>query len=126
MKPVIFLFSLFFPLLFSGLFFLGCAGTSGQRAMAPASPAALPDGEYEGSAEGCRGPIRVRVRMESGAIGEIVVLESRDDPAVGGAAMEELIELVIVYQSTDLDAISGATESSKGFLAAIENAILGQ
>jgi uncharacterized protein with FMN-binding domain len=37
--------------------------------------------------------------------------------------MEELLELVLEYQSTGLDGISGATESSAGFLAAVEDAL---
>jgi uncharacterized protein with FMN-binding domain len=78
----------------------------------------------EGSAQGLRGPISVRVRIEDGVIAEIEILESSEDPFVGGAAMEEILEQVLLYNNTDLDAVSGATESSKGFLAAVENAIL--
>jgi uncharacterized protein with FMN-binding domain len=37
--------------------------------------------------------------------------------------MAELTELVLDYQSTDIDAVSGATESSAGFLAAVEDAL---
>jgi fumarate reductase flavoprotein subunit len=62
--------------------------------------------------------------MEDGAITGIEIVESGEDPFVGGAAMEELLELVLMYNSTDLDAVSGATESSKGFLAAVENAMM--
>ena len=79
----------------------------------------------EGAAMGYRGIIRVRVGMENGAVTEITVLESREDFPVGGTAMEELTDLVIMYNTTELDAVSGATETSKGFLAAVENAIMG-
>jgi uncharacterized protein with FMN-binding domain len=82
------------------------------------------DGVYEGTARGRRGPIRVRVRLEAGSIVEIDIADSSEDQFVGGAAMEELLELVLTYNTTDLDAVSGATESSDGFLAAVENAIL--
>ena len=81
---------------------------------------------YEGAAMGYRGIIRVRVGMENGAITEITVLESREDIAVGGAAIEELTDLVMMYNTTEIDAVSGATGTSKGFLAAIENAIMNQ
>ena len=80
---------------------------------------------YEGAAMGYRGIIRVRVGVENGNITDIAVLESREDGAVGGAAIEELADLVLMYNTTELDAVSGATETSKGFLAAIENAIMG-
>ena len=84
-----------------------------------------PETVCEGSAMGYRGIIRVQVGMEKGAISEINVLESHEDRAVGGAAIEELADLVLMYNTTEIDAISGATETSKGFLAAIENAIMG-
>jgi urocanate reductase len=79
---------------------------------------------YDGIAEGYRGPIHVQVIMNAGSITEITVLDSAEDRFVGEAAIEELINLVIELNSTDVDAVSGATVSSKGFLEAVNNAIL--
>jgi len=79
---------------------------------------------YEGTAQGYRGPIRVQVRVSEGSITEVVVLDSEEDAFVGGAAIEELIDTVILHNTTDVDAVSGATESSRGFLKAVENAIM--
>jgi uncharacterized protein with FMN-binding domain len=79
----------------------------------------------EGSAMGYRGEIRVRVAYTQGAVMDITVIESSEDRAVGGAAIEELTDLVLMYNTTEIDAVSGATETSKGFLEAIENAIMG-
>jgi len=81
---------------------------------------------YEGTGQGYRGTITVQVRISEGNITEIVIADSAEDRLVGGAAMEELIDAVIEYNSTDVDAVTGATESSRGFLEAIENAILKQ
>ena len=78
----------------------------------------------EGAAMGYRGMIHVRVGMEEGNITEITVVESCEDEAIGGAAIEELTDLVLMYNTTDIDAVSGATETSRGFLEAIENAIM--
>jgi uncharacterized protein with FMN-binding domain len=80
--------------------------------------------EAEGSAMGYRGMIHVRVGMDKGTITDITVIESDEDWAVGGAAIEELTDLVLMENSTEIDAVSGATETSKGFLEAIENAIM--
>jgi uncharacterized protein with FMN-binding domain len=80
---------------------------------------------YEGVAMGYRGMIHVQVGFEQGTITEIAVIESQEDRAIGGAAIEELTDLVLMYNTTELDAVSGATETSKGFLEAIENAIMG-
>jgi uncharacterized protein with FMN-binding domain len=79
---------------------------------------------YEGAAMGYRGMIHVRVGYERGTITEITVVESQEDRAIGGAAIEELTDLVLMYNTTEIDAVSGATETSKGFLEAIENAIM--
>ena len=80
---------------------------------------------YEGTAQGYRGQIQVQVRVSGGSITEIVIVDSEEDRFVGGAAMEELLDMVIQYNTTDIDAITGATESSRGFLKAVENAIMG-
>jgi len=83
------------------------------------------DGEIlEGVGQGFRGPIAVQVRLNEGSITEIEIVDSAEDRFVGAAAIEELIDLVIMYNSTDIDAVSGATESSEGFLEAVRNAIL--
>ena len=87
---------------------------------------AASDAFYEGEAMGYRGIIRVRVGMDGDSIAEITLLESSDDGAVGGAAIDELTDLVLACNTTELEAISGATNTSKGFLAAVENAIMGK
>jgi uncharacterized protein with FMN-binding domain len=79
---------------------------------------------FEGSAMGYRGPIYVQVHMSAGAITDITIVDSMEDRFVGGAAMEELIDIVIETNSADVDVISGATVTSKGFLDAGNNAIM--
>jgi uncharacterized protein with FMN-binding domain len=97
----------------------GCAVFTARRGLDERS------GEiFEGVGQGFRGPISVQVRLNDGSITEIEIIDSAEDRFVGGAAMEELIDLVIMYNSTDIDAVSGATESSEGFLEAVRNAIL--
>jgi len=79
---------------------------------------------YEGSSIGYRGTIHVQVKMSGGSISEITIVDSDEDRFIGGAAMEELIETMIELNSTDIDAVSGATITSKGFLEAVRNAIM--
>jgi fumarate reductase flavoprotein subunit len=81
------------------------------------------DGIWEGSGRGYRGEIRVQVRLAAALIQGIEVSAHHEDPFIGGEAMEELLELVLEYQTTGLDGISGATESSTGFLEAVEDAL---
>jgi len=101
----------------------GCVGF--KQSMVLPVQIGLGDGVYEGSAMGYRGPIYVQVRLSAGSIIEINIVDSSEDRFVGGNAMEELADIVIEYNSTDVDAISGATATSKGFLEAVNNAIMG-
>ncbi|MDR1301395.1 MAG: FMN-binding protein [Treponema sp.] len=97
----------------------GCLSTQ----VVPVEP-----GIYEGRSQGYGGPIRVSVQTtgktrNSLRILDIVILDHQEDPLVGGAALETLREEVLAANGTDLDGVSGATESSRGFLAAIDDAL---
>jgi uncharacterized protein with FMN-binding domain len=81
------------------------------------------DGVYEGSGQGYRGPVLVRLHLRAGEITALEILDHADDMFTGGPAMEELAELVLEYHTANLDGISGATESSAGFLEAVEDAL---
>ncbi|MDR2632805.1 MAG: FMN-binding protein [Treponema sp.] len=83
----------------------------------------LPGAFYTGQAAGYAGPIRLSVQIEGNRILDILILDHEDDPAVGGAAMEALREAVLAANGTDIDGVSGATESSRGFLAAVDEAL---
>ncbi|WP_461245733.1 FMN-binding protein [Treponema sp. R6D11] len=99
----------------------GCVALTARRGLGEG------EGEiFEGMGQGFRGPISVQVRMNEGSITAIEIVDSMEDRFVGGAAMEELIDLVIMYNTADIDAVSGATETSEGFLEAVRNAILKQ
>jgi uncharacterized protein with FMN-binding domain len=83
----------------------------------------LQDGVYEGVGQGYRGKIRVRVLVSEAGIEDMEILDNCEDEAIGGAALEELRENVLEYGSGDVDLVSGATVSSRGFLDALENAL---
>jgi uncharacterized protein with FMN-binding domain len=106
-------------LILSALAVIGCTGLKAGGESAIETGAV-----YEGSAMGYRGIIRVRVGLDQGNITEITVIESHEDRNVGEAAIEELTDLVLMYNTTELDAVSGATETSRGFLEAVEDAIM--
>ena len=112
-----------FSIMAFGLIICGCTAL-GSRLTEGFSEQSVSDEVYEGIGKGYRGIVTVQVRMDGANILEIIIIDSEEDRLVGDAAMEELIDLVIMYNSTDIDAVSGATESSKGFLEAVENAIM--
>lgn len=106
----------------------GC-GTSGTGTSpspggdAPPAPE-YRDGEYEGTGQGLRGPVVVRLRIEAGSITGLEIVRHEEDEFSGGPVIEALAELVLENNDPGgIDAVSGATESSAGFLAAVEDAL---
>lgn len=81
-----------------------------------------PDGVYTGSGEGYGGTTKIELILKNGTIQKIHVVSNEDDEAFFKRA-ETLISLVIQRQSTDVDAVSGATFSSEGILEAIQEAL---
>jgi fumarate reductase flavoprotein subunit len=108
------------------LFLLGIAGAAfvlGCLGSASVLDSGYRPGVYEGSGQGYRGPIHVRVQVSGAGIEDIVIVSHGEWAFGGGSAMEELLEQVLESGSTELDVISGATFSSRGFLEAVEEAL---
>ena len=105
--------------LFTLFFFIipGCLGSGFVR------EAGYTPGTYEGSGRGYHGPIYVEVEVSHAGIEDITITSHSEDAYPGGAAMEELLEAVLETGSTEMDAVSGATFSSAGFLEAVEDAL---
>jgi uncharacterized protein with FMN-binding domain len=102
---------------FAGVIFPGCLSRASilESGLAP--------GTYEGSGRGYRGQIHVRVQLSMAGIEDIEIISHRESAFPGAAAMEELIDSILETGSTDLDAVSGATYSSRGFLEALDDAL---
>ncbi|MDR0784929.1 MAG: FMN-binding protein [Treponema sp.] len=77
----------------------------------------------EGVGQGFRGPIRVAVYTGENGIAFIEILAHDEDEFVGEPAMQALADAVQAANSTDVDAVSGATASSRGFLDAVNGAL---
>ncbi len=87
------------------------------------SSSAYRDGTYEGSAKGFRGGITtVSIVIRNNKITDIEVLSHGDDkPFFDKAA--SVIDEILKKQSSDVDAVSGATYSSVGIMNAVEAAL---
>ena len=82
------------------------------------------ENQYIGSdANGIGGKIVVRVTYADGTISDVEVLEQNETPEFGGAALEELPAKVVEADSAEVDVITGATITSRAFLAAVADAI---
>ena len=80
------------------------------------------DGEYEGGARGFRSDIKVKVTVANGAISAVEIVSADDDQAFFDRA-KGVIDSIISTQSTEVDAVSGATFSSNGIINAVVEAL---
>lgn len=80
-------------------------------------------GLYEGAADGYYGRIVLELETDSSSILDIKILEQHEDELIGGEAIRELRERILEENSTDIDAISGATITSEAFLSALNKAL---
>lgn len=81
------------------------------------------DGVYTGTGEGFRGTTRVQVTVEDGYIADITVLSFQDDREFFQKAQSAVINDILAEQTSDVDAVSGATFSSKGIMDAVADAL---
>ncbi|HQE35981.1 MAG TPA: RnfABCDGE type electron transport complex subunit D, partial [Limnochordia bacterium] len=93
---------------------------------APAEPFAIlvEDGAYRASADGFGGELVIDVTVEGGKITDIEVVESQETPFIADTAFKELIPAIIEAQGP-VEAVSGATFTSKALLEAVEKAVSG-
>lgn len=82
--------------------------------------AQVADGEYEGNAQIKPVSAKVNVRVEQGKIADI---EIKDHMTGLGKNGEKVVDQIINKQSLDVDAISGATQSSVTITKAVEDAL---
>jgi uncharacterized protein with FMN-binding domain len=78
------------------------------------------DGTYEGVFTTMLVTAKVQVTVTTGRLESVKVLEHRHGPGHGADA---IVDRVIAAQSLNVDAISGATSSSKVMLKAIQSAL---
>ena len=80
------------------------------------------DGIYYGSGTGFNGEVQVEVVIADGKISNISVVSHNDDSSFMSQA-QGLIPNIISFQSTNVDAVSGATYSSRGIIDAVRAAL---
>lgn len=85
----------------------------------------LKDGKYTGSANGYGGKITVTVTIKNKKIVKIHIDSAPGETTSFFNRAKTLTDRMIRQQSTDVDAVSGATYSSKGIIGAVKNALYG-
>ena len=97
------------------MLFVGCSQKKSERLTFEA-------GTYEVTAQGHNGDIRLSVTFSDSCITDIKVLEQHETPHIGDIVFDELIPQIVKANGTGVDALTGATITSRGLMAGVAEA----
>ncbi len=100
---------------------IGCGPKPRPAGLGPVPPSGLKDGVYRAEAESFPGWAEVEIAIENGRLANVTILRER--VGLGGEAGKVIPSRVIEKQSTDVDAVSGATGSSYIIMEAVQSAM---
>ncbi len=83
----------------------------------------IPDGTYEGTANGHGGPLTVSVTVQNNQITAVEVTSNQETANVADYAMTHIPEEIVSQQTLAVDAVTGSTVTSRAVLAAVADAI---
>ena len=89
----------------------------------PAADAELAPNEYIGVSNGFGGEMKVKVTMDGKNISKIDILSHGETAGISDPAFKAVPEAIIAAQSATVDAVSGATVTSKAIMDAVANAL---
>ncbi|MCR6689078.1 FMN-binding protein [Cellulomonas sp.] len=103
-------------------------GSSGTGSSGTGSSGTAADGTYTGGVAQTRwGPVQVEITVEQGSITSAQAVQYPDDnprdQAINAYAVPQLNSEVIAAQNAQIDMVSGATVTSEGYLASLQDAI---
>lgn len=78
---------------------------------------------FIGQADGKHGTIKVEVSVKDKKIQAIKVLESSENIVLSEPVFNKIKDTMVKKNNSNVDAISGSTETSKGYIAAVHNAL---
>lgn len=81
------------------------------------------DGVYTGVAKGHENGLTVQVTVKDDKIIDVKVISNNDTPYYFGQANKVIPQKIISDQSTSVDVVSGASQSSRGIMRAVDNAL---
>lgn len=83
------------------------------------------DGTYEGTGKGMNGDVTVSVEVKDGKISAVNVLSHEESEGISDPAIEQVPASIVEKNSTEVDTVSGATNTSKGIIEAVNKALEG-
>ena len=82
------------------------------------------DGEYTAEGKGIGGKVPVTVTVKDGKIAEVIVGDNSETQGIGSKAIEQLPDAIVEANGTEgVDAVSGATVTSKAIFTAVDEAL---
>lgn len=99
------------------------ASSDSQAADEDSISGAYKDGEYLGKASSYNGNVEVKVTISGGKITAIDIVKTKDDEEYFFDAQKKVIPEILEKQSTDVDAVAGATTSCEGICHAVQKAL---
>jgi uncharacterized protein with FMN-binding domain len=102
-------------------------GTTPSAQGSPSSGGERADGgsgTFEGDTVDTRqGPVQVRATLSDGRLTGVDVLQGVHDKGPSADAVPRLTERALSAQSAEIDAVSGATYTSEGYIASLQSAL---
>ena len=81
------------------------------------------DGTYTGTAAGRNGDVVVSVTVTNGKIASVDIVQHEETAGLSDAAIKDVPAAIVKKNSTKVDAVSGATVTSKAIMAAVDAAL---
>ena len=82
------------------------------------------DGTYEGEGKGIGGKVPVTVEVKDGKVASVTVGDNSETQGIGSKAIEQLPDEIVAANGTEgVDAVSGASVTSKAIFTAVDAAL---
>ena len=81
-------------------------------------------GTYTSTAQGFGGDVTVELTVSESLIESVIITGDKETPALGGVAVTDLGPSILAMQTPNVDAVSGATVTSKAIIAAATDCLL--
>ena len=89
-----------------------------------ATDASYTDGSYTAEGKGIGGKVSVTVEVRGGKIASVTVGDNSETQGIGSKAIEQLPSAIVAANGTEgVDAVSGATVTSKAIFTAVEDCL---
>ena len=100
------------------------AETADKAAATETVAAAYTDGSYTAEGKGIGGKVPVTVEVKGGVIATVTVGDNSETQGIGSKAIEQLPAAIVEANGLEgVDAVSGATVTSKAIFSAVEEAL---